>query len=43
MTGLVQFVPQVSVSQLLGFAERGEVITEDGEVLSPNWIRTYLN
>ena len=33
MTGLVQFVPQVSVSQLNGFAERGEVITEDGEVL----------
>jgi hypothetical protein len=33
MTSLVQFVPQVSVSQLNGFAERGEVITEDGEVL----------
>ena len=33
MTGLVPFVPQVSVSQLLGFAERGEVLTEDGEVV----------
>jgi hypothetical protein len=33
MTSLVPFVPQVSVQQILGFAERGEVITEDGEVV----------